>query len=194
MKDGIRDTLVFDVKDLRHEDFKQYEALVSPETLGLIFEEAEFVNPLSCTIILLRQGGNNISVTADVTSVISVECRRCVAAFEIDVATTLDLFFSFKDGSSEQDEADERYYDGETLDISEDVRQAVMLEVPMWPLCSETCEGLCPQCGTELNAGACACDIENEEPVVASNPLSAQLASIFPKADPLKNSGKQLKS
>ena len=190
MKDGIRDTLVFDVKDLRHEDFKQYEALVPPETLGLIFEEADFVNPLSCTIILLRQGGNNICVTADVTSVISVACRRCVAEFEIDVTTTLDLFFSFKDESSEEDEADERYYNGETLNISEDVRQAVMLEMPMWPLCSETCEGLCPQCGIEINAGVCACEIENEAPVAASNPLSAQLASIFPKAGPLKNTGK----
>jgi uncharacterized protein len=191
MKEGIRRTLVFDLKDLRHEDFKQYEALVPSETLGLIFEEAEFVNPLSCTILLLRQGGNNMCVTADITSVISVECRRCVIPFEIDVATTLDLFFFFKDGSSEQDEADERYYDGETLDISEDVRQAVMLEIPMWPLCSETCDGLCPQCGTELNAGVCACEIEDEVPVTDSNPLSTQLASIFSEADlskKLKNS------
>ena len=191
MKESIRKTLVFDVKDLRHEDFKQYEALVSSETLGLIFEEVEFVNPLSCTILLLRQGGDNICVTADITSVISAECRRCVIPFEIDVTTTLDLFFSLKDESSEQDEGDERYYDGETLDISEDVRQAVMLEIPMWPLCSETCEGLCPQCGTELNAGVCACEIEDEVPIPASNPLSAQLESIFSKADlskKLKNS------
>ena len=190
MKEGIRETLVFDVKDLRHEDFKQYEALVPPEILGLIFEEAEFVNPLSCTILLLRQGGNNISVTVDLTSEISVDCRRCVTPFEIDIAITFDLFFSFKDGSSEQDEADERYYDGETLDISEDVRQAVLLETPMWPLCSETCEGLCPQCGTELNTGACRCEIEDEAPMTASNPLSAQLASIFSEAGPLKDAEK----
>ena len=172
MKEGIRDTLVFDVKDLRHEDFKKYEALVPPKTLGLIYEEAEFVSPLSCTVHLIRQGGNNICVTADITSVISVECRRCVEPFEIDVATSLNLFFSFKNESSEEDDADERYYDGETLDISEDTRQALMLEIPMWPLCSETCEGLCPQCGTVLNAGVCSCEAENETPVATSNPFS----------------------
>ena len=190
MKEVIRETLVFDVKDLRHEDFKQYEALVPPEILGLTFEEAEFVNPLSCTILLLRQGGNNISVTADITSVISVECRRCVTPFEIDIATTLDLFFSFKDDTSEEDEADERYYDGETLDISEDVRQAVLLEVPMWPLCSESCEGLCLQCGTELNTGVCTCEVADETPMTTSNPLSAQLASIFSEDGPLKDAEK----
>ena len=172
MKEGIRDTLVFDMKDLQHEDFKQYEALVSPETLGLIYEEAEFVSLLSCTVFLLRQGGNNICVTADINSAISAECRRCVKPFEIHVTTSLNLFFSFGDEPPDEDDADARYYDGETLDISEDARQALILEIPMWPLCSETCEGLCPQCGTELNAGACSCDIEEETPVAAANPFS----------------------
>ena len=120
MKEGIRNTLVFDVKDLRHEDFKKYEALVPPETLGLMYEEAEFVSPLSCTVLLLRQGGNNICVTADITSVVLAECRRCVKLFEIDIATSLNLFFFLGDESSEEDEADAQYYDGETLDISED--------------------------------------------------------------------------
>ena len=194
MKAGIRDTLVFDVKDLRYEDFKEYEALVSPDTFGLIYEEAEFVSPLSCTVLLFRQGDNNICVTADITSALSVECRRCVKPFEVDVTTTLNLFFSFSNEASDPDEADVRFYDGETLDISEDTRQALLLEIPMWPLCSETCEGLCPQCGTELNAGTCACEIENEAPVETSNPFRAQLESVLSKAGPLKDTGRQMKS
>ena len=172
MKEGIRDTLVFHLKDFRREDFKRYEALVPPETLGLLYKEADFVSPLSCTVLLLHQGNGNVYVTADITSVISAECRRCVNPFEIDVVTTLDVFFSISDESPEENIADERYYDGETIDISEDVRQALILEIPMWPLCSETCEGLCLQCGTELNAGACSCEIEDETPVASSNPFS----------------------
>ena len=194
MKEGIRDTLVFHVKDLRHEDFKQYEALVPPETLGLIYEEAEFVMPLACTVLLLRQGGDNICVTADITSALSVECRRCVQPFEIDVATTLNLYFSVSDDSSDPDEADTHHYDGETLDISEAARQALLLEIPMWPLCSETCEGLCLQCGTEINAGICACEIQNEAPVTTSNPFRAQLKSVLSQASPPKNTGREIKS
>ena len=194
MKEVIRDTLVFDVKDLRHEDFKKYEALVPPDTLGLIYEEAEFVSPLACTVLLLRQGDNNICVTADIASALSVECRRCVKPFEIDIDTTLNLFFSFNNESSDQDEADTQSYDGETLDISEDARQALLLEIPMWPLCSETCEGLCPQCGTELNADVCSCEIENDAPVTDSNPLRAQLESVFSETSRLKDTGRQMKS
>ena len=190
MKQGIKDTLVFDVKDLRHEDFKKYAALVPPETLDLMYEEAEFVSPLSCTVLLLRQGDNNMCVTADITSALSVECRRCVKIFEIDIATTLNLFFSFKGGSSDPAEADEHAYDGETLDISEDARQAVLLEIPMWPLCTETCEGLCPECGTNLNSDICVCEGENEVAVPVSNPLSAQLADLFSEAGTLKDAGK----
>ena len=172
MKEGIRDTLVFNVKDFRHEDSKEYEALVPSTSLDLTYEEAKFTNPLSCTVTLFRQEDDNIYVTADITTMLLMECRRCVNPFEVDITTTLNLLFSIGDESSEQEEDGERYYDGEALNISEDVRQALVLEIPSWPLCSETCKGLCPQCGTELNTAECSCEITNETSVSASNPFS----------------------
>jgi len=71
-----------------------------------------------------------------------------------------------------QKEADEHYYDGETLDISEDVRQGLILEIPAWPLCSEMCKGLCTECGAELNREACSCETPDEPAVAAANPFS----------------------
>ena len=190
VREGVRDTLVFNIKDLRHEDFKEYEARVSSEPLGLTYEEAKFIKPLSCKVGLFRQVGDNIYVTADVDTTVLVECRRCINPFEVDITTTLGLLFSFGDESSESDEDDERYYDGETLDISEDIRRALVLEIPTWSLCSETCQGLCPECGMDLNATECSCEMTDETSVHASNSLSAQLASAFSKVGPLKNTGK----
>ena len=172
MKEGIRDTLVFDMKDLRHEDFKKFEALVPPVSLGLNYEEVEFIQPLSCAVQLFRQGNDNVYVAADVETKISVECRRCISSFEIDITTTFELLFAISRESSEQREADERFYDGETLDISEDVRQVLTLEIPLWPLCSETCKGLCPECGAELNINGCSCETMDEPIAPASNPFS----------------------
>lgn len=189
MKEGVKDTLVFNVKDLRHEDFKEYEALVPSESLGLTYEEVEFIKPLSCNVGLFRQGGDNIYITTDVDATVLVECRRCINPFEVDIATTLGLLFSIGDTSSETDEDDERYYDGETLDISEDVRRALVLEIPTWVLCSETCKGLCPECGTNLNITECSCEMTDEPSLPTSNSLSAQLASAFSKAGSLKNTG-----
>ena len=172
MKEGTRDTLVFDMKDFRHEDFKEYAALVPSASLGLTYEEAEFVDLLSCTVALFRQDSDNIYVKADVTATLLVECRRCIEPFEVDITTALALLFSIGNESSEEAEEDERYYDGETLDISEDVRRALVLEIPSWPLCSEACNGLCPQCGAELNTAECSCEITSETQVPDSNPFS----------------------
>ena len=172
MKEGMKDTLVFDMKDLRHEDFKAYEALVPPAPLGLNYEEIEFNNALSCAIHLFRHGDDNVYVTADIETKIRVECGRCITPFEVDISATLELLFSIGSESPEESEADERYFDGETLDISEDVRQVLVLEIPTWPICSETCEGLCPECGADLNMSACSCEPTDEAPASTSNPFS----------------------
>jgi uncharacterized protein len=44
------------------------------------------------------------------------------------------------------------------------VRQHLVLALPLAPRCRETCRGLCPQCGTNLNTGACSCDRREADP------------------------------
>lgn len=181
MRKGIKDTLVFNLKDLRHEDFKVYKALVPPRSLDLTFEDAKFIRPVSCTIDLLRQGGDNVYVTADIVSVISVECRRCLNLFETGITTTLEVLFCHSNESQESAldpvAGEERYYDGDTFDLSEDVRQVLVLEIPTWSLCSEACEGLCPQCGTELNEEKCLCERTDKSQPPVSNPFSVLFGS-----------------
>ncbi|HEX4865395.1 MAG TPA: DUF177 domain-containing protein, partial [Acidimicrobiales bacterium] len=56
-------------------------------------------------------------------------------------------------------EDDEETYplEGEFLDLQPLVRDALLLELPLAPLCSDECRGICPTCGADLNAGGCAC-------------------------------------
>ena len=44
------------------------------------------------------------------------------------------------------------------------VREAVLLSLPLKPLCSEGCPGLCPICGVDLNKSHCECKRENTDP------------------------------
>ncbi len=196
----MKDTLVFDINDLRYEDSKVYEVRIPPTALELPLEDTEFILPLACTIALFRQDANNIYVTGDIISTIAVECRRCLKQFQVDIASTLELLFcpmekktQSKDGNSkllqsieELFQSEERYYDGDTLELSEDVRQALVLEIPVWPLCAQTCEGLCSACGAELNLGTCSCDIaESVDTAVQqrpSNPFSV-LSTLLPETD-----------
>jgi uncharacterized protein len=46
------------------------------------------------------------------------------------------------------------------LDLTEAIRQRVLLEIPMVTLCREDCAGLCSQCGHNLNLGPCDCKPE----------------------------------
>ena len=55
--------------------------------------------------------------------------------------------------------SDEEIYpiDDDVVDLGPLVRDAIVLELPMAPLCTQDCAGLCPQCGANLNEGACGC-------------------------------------
>ena len=46
---------------------------------------------------------------------------------------------------------------GDEVDISEDIRSELLLELPMFVLCSDDCAGLCPDCGCNLNDSSCRC-------------------------------------
>lgn len=45
----------------------------------------------------------------------------------------------------------------ETVDLTPDIREDVLLQLPPFPVCSPECKGLCPQCGKNLNQGPCSC-------------------------------------
>lgn len=49
-------------------------------------------------------------------------------------------------------------YEGEKLDLEPLLREQLLLAVPFAPLCSETCKGLCSQCGADLNREPCSCE------------------------------------
>jgi uncharacterized protein len=54
-------------------------------------------------------------------------------------------------------EAEIGYYQGEGLLLEDAVREQVLLALPLKLICREDCKGLCPQCGKNLNEGACSC-------------------------------------
>jgi len=55
------------------------------------------------------------------------------------------------------------FYTEMTVDLTEEIRQCLLLELPMKPLCRTDCKGLCPQCGHNRNEGPCSCRTEEPE-------------------------------
>ncbi|HEX3795779.1 MAG TPA: DUF177 domain-containing protein [Acidimicrobiales bacterium] len=80
-------------------------------------------------------------------------CRRCT----LPVAGWLHLNVHERFGVGAGDE-DEMYpVTDDTIDLGPMVRDSIVLELPMAPLCREDCKGLCPQCGADRNEGECGC-------------------------------------
>lgn len=100
--------------------------------------------PIAYDLSLERAGGELI-VRGEIRAPMKLRCRRCAELFSTIVRVSSFL----------------HAYDWEEcpefLDVSEDVREDILLEVPGYPLCAEACQGLCPQCGQNLNGGACGC-------------------------------------
>ena len=94
----------------------------------------------------LESVNEGIVVTGHVRAPWRGECRRCLRPVEGDVdATVLEVF------EPEPVEGETRRLGGTTIDLEPVAREAVMLELPLAPLHSERCRGLCDQCGADLN-------------------------------------------
>jgi uncharacterized protein len=84
-------------------------------------------------------------------------CRRCLADVPVPLAIEIDVLFSSDPDALDDPAVYEMPERSTHLDVSDAVREEVALAVPAFCLCREDCAGLCPKCGTDLNAGACEC-------------------------------------
>ena len=72
-----------------------------------------------------------------------------------------------EDSAIEEEDLETSYYRDDQIDLNELLREQFYLALPMKPLCQDGCRGLCPQCGTNLNQGACDCAPEWKDPRLA---------------------------
>jgi uncharacterized protein len=115
--------------------------------------------------------GSLIIARGSFRAVVEVECARCLTIATMPVEVTIEEQFPIKDpepfvagGEEEIIEEDiATVFSDNIFDLSEFIRQSVLVQVPIQPLCSEACKGLCLTCGKNLNEGPCDCPVEIED-------------------------------
>lgn len=104
-----------------------------------------------------RSVGDDVFVRGTLRTTVRLACRRCLSPVEQDVDETVDLLFA----EAGEEDVDGEVYTlparGDELDLTDAVREQVLLDLPEFALCGEECRGLCPTCGANLNEGACEC-------------------------------------
>lgn len=128
---------------------------------SFVFEETSIGDLPGITLLepvtgqfVLSNLGIGYHLTGSFGTRVSQPCVRC----EDPVEETVDFDVSetyLLTGSDDPDQEDVFVLDSDILDVSDVVRQNLLMEVDAFPLCKEECKGLCPECGANLNRTTC---------------------------------------
>lgn len=94
-------------------------------------------------------------------------CDRCLATFQGHLEDKWTIFYTWDHDSAQNDDEEIIQVlraDQKEIDLSNGLRESVLLAIPMKKLCSKECKGLCSQCGTNLNHDDCDCVDETIDP------------------------------
>lgn len=124
--------------------------------------------------IAFSNTGRHVVLRGSVTTTVELECARCLSVFNVKVAVPIEeeiqipahyLEWAEEDEEEELPEEErEPLVEDNILDLTELLRQNIMVAVPVKAVCSEECEGLCSRCGHNLNEGPCECPPEEINP------------------------------
>lgn len=122
--------------------------------------------------ITLMRVNDGIWASGEFRATVTCTCSRCLQPygttlrfpFEETYYPSLDINTGVAVPLPNEAEADAAIDGHHILDISEAMRQDIILATPMKPLCSPTCAGICSRCGRDLNHSSCACPKEVQDP------------------------------
>ncbi|HIU33616.1 MAG TPA: DUF177 domain-containing protein [Candidatus Pullichristensenella excrementigallinarum] len=115
--------------------------------------------------------GEVVTLTGVLTSEAILHCARCLAEVRVPLRAEVDERFS---RAADPNAPDQYLFEGSEIDLTDCVRENLLLQIPMRVLCSPECKGLCPVCGSNRNLVSCTC-LEGGE---VANPFSALKAMV----------------
>ncbi|MFI5281341.1 MAG: YceD family protein, partial [Gemmatimonadales bacterium] len=130
---------------------------VAPDDPNLAVADWSLATPLAVRGRFSGAGEGKYYWRVQFETRVRLECRRCLVGIELPISESRGLVFA----------ADEETPDGDgcytisprtrVLDLTETLREELILAVPPFVECRPDCKGLCPRCGANLNDGPCDC-------------------------------------
>ncbi len=116
----------------------------------------------------LKRVRRDILFYARVGTEATVRCSRCLGTFSQNVKCDAKAQFKPKEEAIQSEaeielraeDCEIEYYEGETISLAEVVRDAILLSFTTMVLCKDDCQGLCSQCGANLNLAPCTCSLD----------------------------------
>jgi uncharacterized protein len=112
----------------------------------------------------INKVGAEVVVSGNILTTVELECSRCLKDFRSELAFPFEAIFHPVEQLKQEEkhelkveELDMGFYSKDELDLFDIIKEQIMLNLPMKPLCDDLCKGICLQCGADLNAGDCGC-------------------------------------
>lgn len=140
--------------------------------------------PLDYRVLVSNVGGA-LLVGGTIEGEVVTSCGRCLEDVVIPIEGEVEGYFIIEGEGEAPDDMDEDEFDvlpeSHIIDLESLLRAAVLVDLPLVPLCDEACLGICPECGKNLNEGPCSCSAsaEDEVPLGKNNPFAALKGMTF---------------
>jgi uncharacterized protein len=142
---------------------REFTFVEDAETVGL---DERFTGEVR-VLARVEKTGKMLDLQATTEVAAALACDRCAERFTRNLVAHYHVVYFFReaDRSGHPDDAIVVLPSENTvIDITDDVRQYVLLTMPLKVLCSDMCRGLCPSCGTNLNSSTCSCTAAAADP------------------------------
>ena len=136
-------------------------------------DEIHISGPIGVTLTAEKRA-QRIRVRGCFAVDVEVPCARCLDPVRVPLVSEFDQFYQ---SNAEQqlvgeivlNERDTElgFFNGDFIEVSDIVREQILLALPMKPICREDCKGLCPHCGRNRNTEACNCQTFSADPRLA---------------------------
>ncbi len=147
---------------------------IPPEGLTLelaesldLFDKGAASTAYTAVLSIKPAGGGLFHVTGRIKAAPLLQCSRCLKEFPFPIDTEVDFDFapvSTLEADRDHEhglapsELDMEFYEGDEIEPADIVKEHLLLALPMVPLHSAECKGLCSVCGTDLNIADCGCE------------------------------------
>ena len=155
--------MVFDIEQVGEEGLA-FKFQIYKDQFEIDQEDCSLNKDVDVNGFLFRVG-DDINLKGNVNTELTLECSRCLNQFVYPVDSRMKAHFVPSNHDSNLSgkvelhvsDIDTEVYKDKRIDLTQSIRDRILLMVPVVCLCTDDCKGICPQCGININEGSCEC-------------------------------------
>ena len=127
------------------------------------------VSPVKSVMRLVKIE-DEVMVKGALTADVELQCSRCLNHFPTRISSQVDVVYhpvkeivKSEQHELKSAELDTVFYSNDLIETDDLLREQLILNLPMKPLCSPDCKGFCPKCGADLNIAGCGCETKETD-------------------------------